>query len=66
MIKSLIDRRVLAWLTSMGYTVEGKSGDEVEAMLRREARQWGLTMDELVQIIGEACRRDPDYTLQPN
>ena len=48
---------VRAWLATLGYQLSGQPHERVAAMFRKEARQWGLTPDQLRTLIG-----DPDAT----
>lgn len=53
MKKDLLDLHTLAWLTSVGYEVRGRSRDDLLVFFQHEARQWGLSPRELARMIRE-------------
>lgn len=47
---------IVAWLSSMGYPVDGMPKEMLRQMLIREARQWQLSPSKLVAMIDDEKR----------
>lgn len=56
-LKIDINKKVVAWLASMGYPVSGMPVQVLRGMLLREARQWQVTPERLEMMILEDARR---------
>lgn len=57
-----IEEHILHWLGTLGYSLLGRTREEIIAMFLREARQWELPpweLDRLVREGYEAQRRQP-------
>lgn len=52
-----MNSRVVAWLASMGYPVEGMPREMLRQMLLREARQWQIAPSKLAALINEGARQ---------
>lgn len=50
-----INGRVVEWLSSMGYPVEGMSRERMQSTLIREARQWQMSPYRLTAWINEGA-----------
>lgn len=51
------DRRLVAWLATLGYDVESRP-ETADDVFVREARQWGLGPAELAGLVRELYRTD--------
>ena len=50
-IKITLNQHILNWLTSMGYSVSGMPREAIEGMFLREASQWDVTPEQLVELV---------------
>jgi hypothetical protein len=55
-----INNRIVEWLSSMGYPVNGMPQALLRGMLLREAQQWQLSPSKLAAIINEEVKQ-PEY-----
>ncbi|ARA93737.1 MAG: hypothetical protein D6685_03270 [Bacteroidetes bacterium] len=60
-MKVAIEEHILHWLASLGYSLAGRTREEITAMFLREARQWEMAPWELDRLVREGYdmeRRD--------
>lgn len=50
-MKVIVNAEIALWLSGMGYAVTNASPTEVLGMLASEAAKWGLTAEQLADII---------------